>query len=87
MVYKFFCEYENIKDHSLCGIQAHKKNKGDALFLRFFLNFDLFNDRSVDEAFDANGCVWRKKFNADFYYLMVMDLFGGKDIRMTVRLM
>ena len=32
----------------------------------FFLNFDLFNDRSVDEAFDAKGFVWRKKFNADF---------------------
>ena len=62
----FFCIYEKIKDHSLCGILAHKKNKGNALLLRFFKNFDLFNDRSVDEAFDANGCVWRKKFNADF---------------------
>ena len=43
----------------------HKKNKSNALCLRFFKNFDLFFSRSEAKAFDGNGFVWRKRHRYD----------------------
>ena len=62
---QLFGDYEKLQIHNLCDILNHKKNKCNALLLRFYKNFDIFFERSQAEAFDGDGFVWRRRHRND----------------------